>query len=110
MGGDEGFSWLPCCSPCLSECHHSVFIQPQVRDGFLLDWLGSPFWGFTCLFSGLSLGPRLIGLLELHFPYPGLRVVFACLFACISWLLLLGPPFPFMVAVPDVLGALGLAC
>ena len=73
-------------------------------------WIGLvSFLGSPACFSGLHLGPRLIGLLEPYFPNPGLRVVFACQFACVFWLLL-GPPFPFMIAVPEVLGALGLAC
>ena len=64
-------------------------------------WIGLvPLLGFACLFSGLSLGPRLYWAPRASFPLIPVFGLF--LLVC----LLAG----FIVAVPEVLGALGLAC
>ena len=74
-------------------------------------WIGLvPLLGFACLFSGLSLGPRLNWAPRASFPLSRSSGCF-CLSFCLHFLA--SPawaPFPFMVAVPDILGTLGLAC
>ena len=89
------FSLLLCCSPCLSECYYSVCGSAS---GTLIGlcWIGMvPFLGLPACVQGFPLALGLLGLLESYFHSPGLRVVFACLYACVSWLLPLVPPFPF---------------